>query len=284
MPSLFLHIVLLSSFELIVKRGTTRQLDMLTIGTLNFVVAAPLGFFLLLGQTGSSVKWESLFLGTIMGVCYFWSYSLVLYSIHHQGVAPTRAFMQLSILIPITFSVFWWNERPRGTQTLGMMIALGSLLLLDAGRDLTRKMRATLRWKLAGMLLFVGTARLSAKAFAEMGVPEDTTFFLLALFTSSGIAAGVRLVMQRPTLSPTDWSWGSVLGTLNVLHSLFLIKALHQLPGIIVFPAAACGSLVVTTLVATLLLGERPTSRQYVGMAASSLAVVLLNLTNTVAP
>ncbi len=65
------------------------------------------------------------------------------------------------------------------------------------------------------------------------------------------------------------------------MQTLFLLRALHRLPGIIVFPAAACGSLALTTLLATLLLGERPTSRQYIGMAASSLAVLLLSLANT---
>ena len=54
MLSLFLHIVLLSSFELIVKRGLIRQMDMLTIGTLNFVFAVPLGLLLLSGQTSSN--------------------------------------------------------------------------------------------------------------------------------------------------------------------------------------------------------------------------------------
>ena len=218
-----------------------------------------------------------------MGACYFTSYFFFLYSIGHQGVAATRAFMQLALLIPIIFSVFWWNERPQGTQTLGIIVALGSLILLDARRDLTREMRTTLRWNLAVIFVLVGTARVAAKAFTEMEVPEETSFFLIALFASSGVAASVRLLMQRPAISLREWVWGSGLGALNVIQALFLVRALHQLPGITVFPAAACGNLAVTTLIATLLLGERPTSRQYAGMAASSLAVVLLNLTNTMA-
>ena len=41
MLSLFLHIVLLSSFELMVKRGILRRMNLLTIGNLNFVIATP---------------------------------------------------------------------------------------------------------------------------------------------------------------------------------------------------------------------------------------------------
>ena len=72
------------------------------------------------------------------------------------------------------------------------------------------------------------------------------------------------------------WAYGSLLGLINIVQSLFLVRALTELPGIIAFPAAACASLTVTTLFATLLLGERPTSRQYVGLVTSSVAVVLL--------
>ena len=258
---LFLHIVLLSTFELIVKRGLIRQMDMVTIGTLNFVFAAPLGLLLLSGQKSSTFGWATLGLGILMGACYFTSYFFVLYSIDHQGVAATRAFMQLALLVPIIFSVFWWNERPQGTQTLAIFVALGSLILLDARGDLARGMRASLRWNMVGMLVLVGTARVAAKAFTEMEVPEETSFFLIAVFASSGIAATVRLLIRRPAISPRAWVWGSGLGAMNVIQALFLVRALHQLPGIIVFPAAACGSLALTTLAATLLLGERPTSR-----------------------
>ena len=279
MLSLLLHIVLLSSFELILKRGVNRRMDMSTIGTLNFAISAPLAMLLLYRQTSATVEWATLGLGTLMGACYFLSFFFILYAIAQQGVAATRAVIQLAILIPITFSIFLWNEHPQGIQTLGIIIAVGSLFLLGGRGDLGRRKRATLRWKLAAGLVLVGTARVSAKAFSEMKAPEETAFFLIALFSSAAIAAAVKLLLQRQAISPRAWALGSVLACLNVFHSLFLMRALHQLPGIIVFPASACGALAVTTLIATLLLGERPTSRQYVGIAASSFAVVALSLT-----
>ena len=221
MLSLFLHIVLLSSFELIVKRGINRRMDMLTIGTLNFAISAPLATLLLYGQTSATVEWATLGLGTLMGACYFLSFFFILYAIAQQGVAATRAVIQLAILIPIAFSIFLWNEHPQGMQTVGIIIAVGSLFLLGGRRDLGRRKRATLRWKLAAGLVLVGTARVSAKAFSEMKAPEETAFFLIALFASAAIAATVKLLWQRPAISPRAWALGSVLGGLNVIHSVF---------------------------------------------------------------
>ena len=245
---LFGHIVLLSTFELLVKRGLIRRMDMAAIGTLSFVFAAPLALFLLPGPAGPTLGWGPLGLGTLMGACYFTSFFLVLYSIHHQGVAATRAFMQLALLIPVLFSILWWNEHPQGIQFLGIIIAVGSLILLDARGDLALGTRASLRWHLAGIFALVGTARVIAKTFTEMKVPEETPFFLIGVFASAGTAGVVKLLIQRPAISLRGWLWGSGLGALNVMQTLFLVRALHRLPGIIAFPAAACGSLALTTL------------------------------------
>lgn len=280
MLSLLLHVVFLCSFELIVKRGTLRKMDMTTIGTLNFVVAALVGIPLWAASADAEVSGATLGLGTVMGFCYLTSFFFVLYSIRHQGVAATRALMQLALIIPIVFSVFWWNERPHGAQTLGLIIAVGSIVLLDARRDLEQRTRTSLRWTMVAMFLLIGGARLTAKAFTEMGTPEQTAFFFIALFAFSGIGATVKILWQRPAMPPSAWAYGSLLGLINITQALFLIRAVAELPGIIVFPAAACASVAVTTLFATLLLGERPTSRQYVGIAASSAAVVLLGMTN----
>ncbi len=289
MLSLLLHVVFLCSFELIVKRGTLRKMDMTTIGTLNFVVAALVGIPLWAASADAEVSGATLGLGTVMGFCYLTSFFFVLYSIRHQGVAATRALMQLALIIPIVFSVgvIWWNERPHGaqipetlSQSLGLIIAVGSIVLLDARRDLEQRTRTSLRWTMVAMFLLIGGARLTAKAFTEMGTPEQTAFFFIALFAFSGIGATVKILWQRPAMPPSAWAYGSLLGLINITQALFLIRAVAELPGIIVFPAAACASVAVTTLFATLLLGERPTSRQYVGIAASSAAVVLLGMTN----
>ena len=240
MVSLLLHVLFLCSFELIVKRGTLRHMDMTTIGTLNFVVAALVGIPLWAGQTHVEFTWVTLGLGTAMGFCYLSSFFLVLYSITHQGVSATRALMQLALIIPIIFSVFWWNERPHGMQALGLIIAVGSIVLLDARRDLEQRTRTSLRWTMVGIFLLIGTARLTAKAFTEMGAPEQTGFFFIALFAFSGIGATAKLLWQRPTMPLSAWAYGSLLGLINIVQALFLIRALAELPGIIVFPAAAC--------------------------------------------
>ena len=281
MLSLILLLLLLSSFDLLVKRGTMLRMDMLTIGTLNFPIAGLVAILFWSSQIDSEFIWTTIGLGMVMGFLYFSSYFLVLYSIRNQGVAATRAVIQLNLIMPLGFSVFWWGEHPNVTQNLGLALALGSLFLLDARRDLGGGKRISLRWRMAGIVFLTGMGRITAKAFTEMDMPEQAPFFYIAMFTTAGFGAMLKLLWEKPSISPRKFSFGSILALINVFHVFFLIQSLQQLPGIIVFPTAACGALAFTTLIATLMLSERPTTRQYCGMATSSIAVVLFSLADS---
>ena len=68
-----------------------------------------------------------------------------------------------------------------------------------------------------------------------------------------------------------------MLGTANMLQSHFILKALKEFEGYIVFPVVSAGGLIFTTLVATWFLGERLTNRTYVGISLATIALLLLN-------
>ena len=279
MWSLLIHMVSSAAFGVVVKRGVNQRLDMANVGALHYVLAMPVALLWFLAQEQPEVKWTGVGLGALSGICYFGAYFMFLYGVRHQGVAATRAVAQLGITIPLLFAVFWWNEYPNITQTIGIVVALASLILLDARKDLLQQMRVALRWRLMMFLFLVGTAQLLAKIFTEMKVSQRTSVYIGVLFISAGAAAATRLLWQRRIPPLAEWVWAAALGSFNLVQATFLVQALRQLPGIVVFPASACGSLALTTLVAVLLLGERPTKRLYVGLGASSAAVILLNLT-----
>ena len=71
---------------------------------------------------------------------------------------------------------------------------------------------------------------------------------------------------------------GGVLGIVNNVQLVFLLKALESLPGFIIFPAASAGSLLITTCLAGLFLKERLVSLTYTIIVISIISLVLLNL------
>ena len=107
---------------------------------------------------------------------------------------------------------------------------------------------------------------------------ERRSQFLLAAFLAAAIPSVVLLFWRRKRISLQEWLVGFVLGSANLLQSEFILRALKELPGFVVFPLTSAGGLVLTTIVATILLGEKLSHKAYVGIALAAIALVLLQV------
>ncbi len=70
---------------------------------------------------------------------------------------------------------------------------------------------------------------------------------------------------------------GGLMGLANILQSHFILKSLEHFDGFVVFPFTSAGGLVLTTVVATRMLGERLHRRTYWGIFTAVLALFLLH-------
>ncbi len=66
------------------------------------------------------------------------------------------------------------------------------------------------------------------------------------------------------------------MGLSNVLQMHFILLALGVIPGYIVFPVGSAGAILLTTLIAVGLLGERLSGRSMIGIAISVVALFML--------
>ncbi|MAF09548.1 hypothetical protein CMK11_03780 [Candidatus Poribacteria bacterium] len=275
--SLALHIVSASGFGLGVKAAGLHKQDLIVVGGMNYILAAVLAAVWFVSRGSIDIGWAGGAYGTLNGVVYFVAYFFLLFGIKHQGIAATGAIVQLSVLVPILASIFLWMEYPTAMQLAGMTAAGASIALLDARRNILGEVVGGLRWRLLAFFVLVGGSRLFAKAFAELHVPDEKAFYVFMVYASSGVMSVVMLARhgRMPTLVET--AWGAGIGACNMIQVTFLLKALEELPGVIVFPVSACAGLILTAVVAVVLLRERPTRRLYLGIVASAIAVVLLN-------
>ncbi|GIX06966.1 MAG: hypothetical protein KatS3mg115_1369 [Candidatus Poribacteria bacterium] len=277
MWALVLQFLFAAGFGLGVKAASQRGHQVIVVGGLNYLFAALFGTLWLLGTPDVQAGWQGALFGGINGACYFTAYFFLIYAIRHQGLAATTAVGQLSIVLPILASILLWSERPTPEQWLGLAVAIPSLLLLDAQPGLLREITRQLRWRLLGFFTMVGTVRLVAKAFAEAAVPAQKVFYVWTVYAVAGLLSIPLLLRMGIRPRRAELGWGAFVGACNALQMFFLLTALEQLPGILVFPISACGTLLVTATVTVGLMGERPTRRIYAGLALSVVAVLLLN-------
>ena len=83
-----------------------------------------------------------------MGACYFVAFFFVNHAIKYIGASSTTVIAVLSILVPIAFGVFLWNEQPNSYQIVGIALSLLSLTLIGRQRD----QPAIVRAECAGLL------------------------------------------------------------------------------------------------------------------------------------
>ncbi len=277
MLSLTLHTVFAAGFGLCVKAAGMQRRDLIVVGGLNYIIAGVIAAVWFLGRRGLDVGWVGGAYGTLNGVVYFVAYFFLIFGIKHTGIAATGAIAQLSVLVPILASIFLWREYPTLPQLGGMLLAGAAILLLDARKNLLGEIVGGLGWRLGAFFLLVGGSRLFAKGFAEADLPDEKAFYVLMLYVTSGVASVGLLLRHGQRPKAPDVLWATAIGACNMIQVTYLLKALEELPGVIVFPVSACGGLIFTALVAAALLRERLTPRMYAALAASAVAVLFLN-------
>lgn len=285
MIHLILNILFASTFMLSIKWVQVRQReDVVCVGAINYIVAAlwVLPEFLRSANdldVDSSSLVAAITTGVTMGSCYFVAYFFVIYTIKKVGAASSSVVGVLSILVPILCGIAIWNEKPNGLQLVGVLFAFVSLLLIGwkKGSAKDEKRRWFTPFILMCFFVLAGLSRLSQEAFKHVSEPDYRPTFLFAAFLVAAIPSLAILIYRRKWPSWRELGLGFAMGASNILQSHFILKALQSFDGFVVFPVTSAGALVLTTVVANQVLGEKLNRRTVAGIAIAVVALVMLN-------
>ena len=194
-------------------------------------------------------------------------------------------------------------ERAGGQMASVRTFIHGTAEMADADRYYIERLVKTLLWMKGGFRVLVCgdeeicaylknayreggqqafDADFMAKVFEHTGHPEDDRVYIFFVFT---VACIITLVLSYIEYRKTgkkiilkELLAGIAVGVPNYFSSFFLLSSLERLPSFLVYPIFSTGTIVLVMLVSTLLFKERPTKKQYAGIAMILLALVLLNL------
>ena len=290
---LLLHIVFASSFTLLIKFAQQRgNVHVVSIGAINYIVAALAIWPVFLVANPSPVSIHALWTGGAMGATYFIAFFFVTYAIRKVGASSTTVVSVLSILLPISLAAMLYQEYPSRGQAIGIGLALFSLLLIAVGRTPNQRRALPTRqpedrrdqksrtWVvpliLAVFFVLCGMNRVYQDAFKHLSSGEHRPAFLVAAFTTASIPSLVVLIRRRSIPLRAELGVGLAMGLANVLQTFFVLRALQYLEGYIVFTLASCGAIVLTTMVATLIMGERLSRQAQLGIGLAVVALVFL--------
>lgn len=279
MISLCLAILSSSLVSIVMRLSSSRVKHNLGMLTMNYIVCALLaglfGGFHGAFDLGDPQVGATLAMGTVNGVLYLAGFVLMQMNIRKNGVVLSSIFQKLGLLVTLVISVVFYREVPNLLQGTGFVIAIFAILLMNYQKG-TEKVGS--RAGLIGMLLCCGMADAMSKIFTESGVAALEGQFLFYTFAVAMGLCFVCMVVKGQKIGLSEAVFGTMIAIPNFFASKFLLGALESLRAVIVYPVFSVGTILVVTMTGVLAFRERLGKRQWAGIAAILVALVLLNI------
>ena len=214
-------------------------------------------------------------LGIINGLVYLGGFILMQWSTRYNGVVLSSIFMKLGILVSTLISVIWFREIPTGLQVTGFILAVLAIIVINYRKGTTLSSGS---WALLLMLCLSGLSDGTSKIYEVFGNPNIENLFLCFTFCSALLFCLWFMHHKGEQLGKKELLYGSLLGIPNFFSSLFLLKALGSVPGVIAFPTYSVATILVVALAGLLVFREKLEKKQIAGSILICIALILLNL------
>lgn len=283
---LILSILFSTGLFVIFKYFGIYKVDVLKAIFVNYIVAFIMGFALTESSfTFSEIPNQPWFIGaTCLGALFVSIFFVMAMTAQRNGVSVTSVAGKMSVVIPVFFGVFLYNESVTVLKIAGIIIALIAVYLASVKEKSTVSKNAGL---LFPVLLFLGSGAIDTiLKFVESNyVPKnDVSIFSGSLFGIAAIFAALVLIIKsikkREAFGFKNIIAGIVLGIPNYFSIVFLIKALQTqgFESSTLFTINNVAIVIVSTIVGLLLFKEQFSSKNKIGVALAVLGIVIVAL------
>jgi drug/metabolite transporter (DMT)-like permease len=206
--------------------------------------------------------------------------NLIVYSrsIDRVGMGVSIAAMRMSLIFPIAVSLFVFNEELATVRYLGIILALGALLLMVPRIKKKKISGLSDAWLPVLIFLMTGAADTGLKVYEQLFESElSEDLFVSGIFIISFLT-GLGILIKRGELHFTfkEIGYGIATGIVNLYSSIFLIYALKMMPGSVVFPIVNVSLVILGTLIGVWIWKDRPSKKQWSGLAVAVISIILL--------
>ena len=215
-------------------------------------------------------------LGVVCGFLYLAGLLLMQYNTKHNGVVLSSTFMKLGVLIPTLMAIVFFREIPKGTQVIGIVLALLAIVMIHFEKDALKEGNKKI-WLLV-LLLCGGITDSTANIFEKFGSPAAKDVYLFMIFFVAGVLAFVLVLKSKKKVSPKDVIFGVILGVPNYFSSRFLLLSLSSMSAVVVYPTYSVATMIVITVVGVLAFKEKLDRKKAIALSMIVLALGLLNI------
>lgn len=228
------------------------------------------------------IQQDWIFGALILGAMFVSVFFVMAKTAQVNGVSVASVAGKMSVVIPVFFGIFLYNEKITILKFLGIAIALVAVYLTSVKDDSGSNKNGNLIYPI---LLFFGSGAIDTTLkYIEINyVPEeDVAIFSGTLFSIAAIFGILILIIkyfkERTSFGFKNIIAGVVLGVPNYYSIIFLIKAL-QVDGFessTLFTINNVGIVVCSTIIGLILFKEKLSIKNVVGVILALVGIVMV--------
>lgn len=251
---------------------------------LNYLIAAVSGFILSDIPLNITEVLNSgwFYISALTGVLFILMFYVISLSTVKAGISVTTVASKMSVIIPVLFSVIYYNEILTDVKITGITLAIVALVLTLWKKNTGNEIKPVI---ILPVLLFIGLGigdSLVKYAQASLLQPDLFPRFTSAVFMFSFISGTVALVFCKSRvkgfLRYDTYIFGLMLGLVNFGSIYFLINALNDnsLESSAVFGINNIGIVLFSVLAGFLVFREKILPLNWLGISLSFVSIWFL--------
>lgn len=283
---LLLSILFSTGLFVIFKYFGIYKIDVLKAIVINYIVAFSLGF----ASAEKNINFSEIpnqpwiYGALILGALFVAIFFVMAMTAQKNGVSVTSVAGKMSVVIPILFGVFLYNESVTFFKIIGIVIALIAVYLASVKESKAEIKKAGL---LFPILLFFGSGAIDTiLKYVEINfVPEnEVAIFSGSLFSVAAIFGliilGIKSLKKPAPFGVKNIIAGIVLGVPNYYSIVFLIKALQNksFESSVLFTLNNVGIVILSTLVGLFLFKEHFSLKNKIGVFLAIIGIIVVTI------
>jgi len=284
---LILSVIVSTLFGISFKVIAVKNINGFQAIIVNYVIAGSLGFLTTKSSvTPLNVVHESFFpIAVFLGIVFISSLFVISETTAKQGISVAQVANRMSVVVPISIAILFYGDGISVSKIIGIVLAIMAVYLVSHKE--TQGKVVDKFWWLFPLIIFVCSGIIDSSInYAQRNLLNDLNFdaFLSTIFATAFIFGFIvllyQLIIKKERFQLQAIPAGLILGTINFGTMYFIISALNTnvLEPSVLFPINNLSILTLSTVISVIVFKEKLSSKNWIGMGLSLLAILILGL------
>ncbi|PWI29139.1 hypothetical protein DI383_13395 [Flavobacteriaceae bacterium LYZ1037] len=283
---LLLSILASTLIFLIFKLFDRFKINTLQAIVFNYITACFCGFITSKNplNTQEIIHTEWFFGALILGFLFISIFNVMAITSQRNGLSVASVATKMSVIIPVVFGIYMYNESTGFQKLLGILLALFAVYFVSIKKGAKFHFKINL---LLPLILFLGSGIIDTSIkyiettyLKEGGIPLfSATIFFFAACIGIGILI-VKMIRKEFIFNPQSILGGIALGIVNYASIYYLLKALNHenLESSAIFTINNVSIILFTSLIGLLLFKEKLSFKNWIGVGLAIISILLVTL------